>query len=188
MKTTPPIAPRILIIDDNTSIHEDFIRILGGSTAPAAKLDNVEAELFGAPTKASNRVAFRLDCASQGQEALVLVERSLQAKDPYALVFTDLRMPPGLDGVETIEKIWQICPDMQAVICTAYSDYTWDEIVDRFGHTDSLLILKKPFETMEVLQMAHVLTKKWASARQARIGLKDQERTVQERTKITTGG
>ena len=80
----------------------------------------------------------------------MLVEQALQANDPYALAFVDIRMPPGWDGVETIERIWRICPDLQAVICTAYSDYSWDNIIGRFGHTDNLLILKKPFETVEV--------------------------------------
>jgi CheY-like chemotaxis protein len=176
------IAPRILVIDDNVAIHEDFQKILGGQTAPVSKLNRVEAELFGEPAKAAQRVSFRIDCASQGQEALVLVERSLQAKDPYALAFVDIRMPPGLDGVETIERIWQICPDMQMVICTACSDYSWDEIISRFGHTDNLLILKKPFETVEVLQVAHALTKKWAFGCQARLRLEDLEHMVQERT------
>ena len=182
MKTTSPIAPRILVIDDNPAIHEDFKKILGGWPSPGARLDNVAAELFGQPTKAANRVAFRLDFAAQGQEALFLVEKSLPARDPYAMAFVDVRMPPGLDGVETIEKIWEICPDMQMVICTAFSDYTWDEITGSFGQTDSLLILKKPFETVEVLQMAHALTRKWASGRPAGLRLPEQEHLVPERT------
>jgi two-component system, cell cycle sensor histidine kinase and response regulator CckA len=178
----PHFAPRILVIDDNVAIHEDFQKILGGKSAPVSRLNRVEEELFGAPAKSAPRVPFRIDCASQGQEALMLLERSLAANDPYALAFVDIRMPPGLDGIETIERMWQICPDLQAVICTAYSDYSWDEIINRFGHTDNLLILKKPFETVEVLQVAHALTKKWAFARQARLRLEDLEHMVQERT------
>jgi two-component system cell cycle sensor histidine kinase/response regulator CckA len=174
--------PRILVIDDNVAIHEDFQKILAGKSAPASHLNRVEAELFGEPAKGAKRTFFRIDCASQGQEALALVERSLAANDPFAMAFVDIRMPPGLDGIETIERIWQICPDLQAVICTAYSDYSWDEIINRFGHTDNLLILKKPFETVEVLQLAHALTKKWAFGRQARLRLEDLERMVQERT------
>jgi two-component system, cell cycle sensor histidine kinase and response regulator CckA len=179
---TANAAPRILVVDDNVAIHEDFQKILGGKSTPASKLNQVEAELFGEPAKSAQRVFFRIDCASQGQEALALVEKSLAANDPYTMAFVDIRMPPGLDGVETIERIWQICPDVQAVICTAYSDYSWDEIINRFGHTDNLLILKKPFETVEVLQLAHALTKKWMFGRQARLRMEDLERMVQERT------
>jgi len=175
-------TPRILVIDDSVAIHEDYKKILGGKSTPASKLNRVEAELFGEPTRAAKRVPFRIDCAAQGLEALMLVEKSLAADDPYMLAFVDIRMPPGLDGVETIARIWEICPDMQMVICTAYSDYSWDEIINRFGHTDNLLILKKPFETVEVLQVAHALTKKWVFGRQARLQLKDLECMVQERT------
>ena len=85
--------------------------------------------------------------------------------------------------METIERIWRISPDLQAVICTAYSDYSWDDIIGRFGHTDNLLILKKPFETVEVLQVAHALTKKWAFGCQARLQMENLEHMVQERTK-----
>ncbi|MFZ0826339.1 MAG: response regulator [Verrucomicrobiia bacterium] len=177
------IAPRILVIDDNASIHDDFRKILGGRTRSGSSLDQAEAELFGKPEKTAERTAFRIDSASQGQEGLVLVEKALQAKDPYALAFVDIRMPPGWDGVETIERIWQISPDLQAVICTAYSDYSWDDIIGRFGHTDNLLILKKPFETVEVLQVAHALTKKWTFGCQARLQMENLEQMVQERTK-----
>ncbi|MGO8838578.1 MAG: response regulator [Limisphaerales bacterium] len=176
-------APRILVIDDNVAIHEDFQKILCGRKPQAAQLSDVEAELFGNPEKNAGQLPFRLDCAAQGQDALILVEKSMQAKDPYALAFVDIRMPPGLDGVETIERMWKICPDLQAVICTAFSDYSWDDIIGRFGHTDNLLILKKPFETVEVLQVAHALTKKWAFARQARLRMEDLELMVQERTR-----
>ena len=92
-------------------------------------------------------------------------------------------MPPGWDGVETLEHLWQSCPDLQAVICTAHADYSWDDFARRLGQTDSLLILKKPFDTAEVLQIAHALTKKWALGRQARLRVEDLDRMVQERTR-----
>jgi PAS domain S-box-containing protein len=91
-------------------------------------------------------------------------------------------MPPGWDGIETLERIWQCSPELQAVICTAYSDYSWDDMTRRLGHTDNLLILKKPFETVEVLQLAHALTHKWTLARQAKLRLEDLDRMVRQRT------
>ena len=75
---TPGISPRILVIDDNAAIHEDFRKILGGRTPSGSPLDSVEAELFGEPAKAE-RVAFRIDSASQGQDGLVLVEQAQYA-------------------------------------------------------------------------------------------------------------
>jgi len=174
--------PRILIVDDNASIHEDFRKILAGQVAVGTRLGDVEQALFGNPANPVERVAFRIDSAFQGREGLDLVQKAMQENDPYALAFVDVRMPPGWDGVETLEHMWQCCPELQAVICTAYSDYSWDDVTRRLGQTDNLLILKKPFETVEVLQMAHALTQKWALARQARLRMEDLDRMVRERT------
>ena len=173
---------RILVIDDNAAIHNDFRKILDGLPAAEPRLDDLEKALFGLTATAVERAAFRIDSAFQGQEALGLVERAVQENDPYVLAFVDIRMPPGWDGVETLERLWQCCPDLQGVICTAHSDYSWDDIARRLGQTDNLLILKKPFDTAEVLQIAHALTQKWVLARQARLRMEDLNRMVSERT------
>ena len=91
-------------------------------------------------------------------------------------------MPPGWDGVETLDRIWQCAPELQAILCTAYSDYSWDEMTRRLGQTDNLLILKKPFDTIEVLQLANALARKWVLARQANLRLDDLDRMVRQRT------
>ena len=173
---------RVLIVDDNAAIHSDFRKILGAEAVSQGHLDEVEQALFGNSATTMARAAFRLDSALQGQEALALVQKAAQENDPYALAFVDVRMPPGWDGIETLERIWRCCPELQAVICTAYSDYSWDDIVRRLAHSDGLLILKKPFDTIEVLQIAHALTRKWELARQARLRLEDLDRMVHERT------
>jgi two-component system cell cycle sensor histidine kinase/response regulator CckA len=183
MSSTPSnTAPRVLVVDDNAAIHQDFRKILSGPASENSPLHDLEATLFEKPKSVIGRVSFRLDSAYQGQEALALVQQAIAANDPYVLVFMDIRMPPGWDGVETIERIWQVCPDLQMVLCSAYSDYTWDDLIRRFGHTDNLLILKKPFETVEVLQIAHALSKKWSLALQARLWMQDLDRLVRERT------
>jgi two-component system, cell cycle sensor histidine kinase and response regulator CckA len=174
--------PRILIVDDNPAIHEDFQKILGSKSEAQSKLEDVEATLFGEGPRPMHRGGFRLQSAYQGQEALELVRKALDEGDPYVMAFVDVRMPPGWDGIETLERIWQCSPDLQAVICTAYSDYSWDDMTRRLGHTDNLLILKKPFETVEVLQLAHALTHKWTLARQARLRMEDLDRMVRQRT------
>ena len=175
-------SPRILIVDDNPAIHADFRKILGRTGATEPHLDAAEAALFGEPEAETTQESFRLDSAHQGQEALQMVRKAVEEGDPYQLAFVDVRMPPGWNGVETLERLWQVTPDLQAVICTAHSDYAWDDFVRRLGKTDSLLILKKPFETIEVLQLAHALTRKWELARQARLCIADLDRLVQQRT------
>jgi signal transduction histidine kinase len=173
---------RLLVIDDNAAIHSDFRKILGAEADVLGQLEDVEKALFGGGAPEIERACFRIDSAYQGQEAVALAQEAVKENDPYALAFVDVRMPPGWDGVETLERMWQCLPDLQAVLCTAYSDYSWEDIVGRLAARDSLLILKKPFDTVEVLQMAHALTRKWLLARQAKLRMEDLDRMVVERT------
>ena len=172
---------RVLVVDDNPSIHEDIRKILIPMELNA-ELASTEAALFGEETTLTPAAFFEIDSAYQGQEGLALVERALAEGRPYELAFVDVRMPPGWDGVETIRRIWSRCPELQIVICTAYSDYSWEEILGELGETDSLVILKKPFDNVEVLQLAHTLTRKWSVTRLANARLEDLDAMVRQRT------
>ncbi len=177
-----PAVHRILTIDDNPAIHEDFRKLFALDVPESAAFDEMEAQILGSVSKPARTHRFELESASQGQEGLEKVRGALAAGRPYALAFVDVRMPPGWDGVETIQRIWEVDPDIQIVICTAYSDYSWDEMRDRLGNSDALLVLKKPFDTIEVLQIAHALTRKWELACEVRTSLQDLDRKVSERT------
>ena len=129
-------AHRILIIDDNPAIHEDFRKILCPDAAPR-ELDELEAKLFDQGRTAGGAQEFILDSACQGREALAKAQQALAEGRPYALAFVDGRMPPGWDGVETILRLWQVYPELQVVICTAYSDYSWEQIIQRLRVSSS---------------------------------------------------
>ncbi len=173
---------RILIIDDNKAIHDDFKKILGKKKTASNDLASAEAELFGDEGPQIELPEFQIDSAFQGQEGLDLIEKGLAEGRPYAMAFVDVRMPPGWDGVETTAKIWEKYPDLQVVICTAYSDYSWEEMLKKLGYSDRLVILKKPFDNIEVLQLAISMTEKWRLYQQAKSRLDDLEKMVHERT------
>ena len=167
---------RILIIDDNPSIHEDFRKILAPADAELAQeFDADEAALFGETVDDPHPVSFHIDSAFQGEEGLAKVRNAAVNGAPYAVAFVDVRMPPGWDGIETISRIWKEFPDLQIVICTAYSDYSWDEIAKSLRDSDQMLVLKKPFDNIEVVQMAHALSKKWQLTQTARRQMDDLE-------------
>jgi PAS domain S-box-containing protein len=159
---------RILIVDDNESIHSDFHNILSPDEVDQTTVNEMEAVLFEEKPQPEQPRSFELDSAFQGKEALEMVTKALEEGRPYAMAFVDVRMPPGWDGIETITRIWQVDPDLQIVVCTAYSDYSWEEIRAKVGQPDSLLVLKKPFDNIEVQQLAHALTKKWLLTMQSR--------------------
>lgn len=153
---------RILIIDDNRSIHEDFRKILTPTQVLNAELTALEDQLFGSSTPAPvQQDAYEICSAFQGREGVDAIQQAETDGRPFALAFVDVRMPPGWDGVETISRIWQLAPNLQVVICTAYSDYSWEQIVEKLGHNDRLLLLRKPFDPVEVQQLASSLTEKW---------------------------
>ncbi|HZL46590.1 MAG TPA: response regulator [Opitutaceae bacterium] len=173
---------RILIIDDNRAIHEDFRKIL----MPKISVDllaQAEADIFGDPsTNTPKSAAFNLESAYQGQEGVELARKAAASGQPFALAFVDMRMPPGWDGVETTLKLWEVEPDLQIVICSAYSDYSWEDLVRKIGQSDRLVILKKPFDNVEVLQLSLALTEKWHLLQQSRLQLETLQRLVAERT------
>jgi signal transduction histidine kinase/ActR/RegA family two-component response regulator len=172
---------RVLVVDDSRGIHGDFRKILCPDNG-SKMLSDVEAELFGSDVQEVRGPCFEMDSAYQGQEALAKVEEALAANRPYAMLFLDVRMPPGWDGVETAVRVWQADPNLQIAICTAYTDYNWTDMMRRLGHTDQWMILKKPFDSIEVVQIAASLTAKWHLARQARLRMDELEKMVQERT------
>src|SRR5664280_1947940 len=184
MNINPQKSRRILLIDDNQAIHEDFRKILIKPAAPANGLVEAEAALFGETAPQMDLPEFQIDSGFQGKEGLDLIEKSLLENHPYAMAFVDVRMPPGWDGVETTAKIWEKYPDLQVVMCTAYSDYSWEEMLKRLGYSDRLVILKKPFDNIEVSQLAISMTEKWRLYQQARLRLEDLEKMVHDRTLV----
>jgi CheY-like chemotaxis protein len=152
---------RILVIDDNKSIHDDFRKILSPDEPTRADLDITESALFGNPVNEEPQPQFEIDSAYQGPEGVSRVQEALAEGRPYAMAFVDMRMPPGWDGIKTAQEILAVDPQIQIVICTAYSAYSEDEIGEQIGKSDRMAFLKKPFDLVETLRLANALTEKW---------------------------
>jgi len=175
-----PKNRHILVVDDSPEIHEDFRRVLNRK-APDRALEQLEGPVFG--PRAAAPESYDLDSVRRGEEALAKVQDRLARGERYAVAIVDMRMPLGWDGVETVSKLWEVDPDIQVIICTAYADCSWDEIVSRLGATDRLLILRKPFDGAEVVQLACALTEKWRLARQANLQLGQLGSLVEQQTR-----
>ena len=170
---------RILIVDDSPAIHDDFKKILVRCNLAGNDFEKAEASLFGPPeTVDGHDQDFELVSAFQGEDAIVAVSKAVKTGRPFAMAFVDVRMPPGLDGIETTERLWKADPDLQIILCTAYSDYSWKDVHTRLGATDRMVILKKPFDAIEVLQLANALTEKWALLQQSQLKVQDLEQAI----------
>ena len=184
-KPLPAVNRRVLIIDDNAAIHADFRKVLTANAEHASQdaLSILEAGLFGETPAQSIRPQFEIDSAHQGREGVEKASAALKQGRPYAMAIVDMRMPPGWDGLETIEHLWRVDPNVQVVICSAHADYDWMEVVERLGHSDRLLVLRKPSEPIEVLQCATALCHKWHNEQLVRSQVERLEQVIVARTR-----
>ncbi|MFO0737584.1 MAG: EAL domain-containing protein [Labilithrix sp.] len=186
MSTNAATVRRIIVIDDNRAIHADFAKTLAANRTSETLMSDIAADLFDEPAEvvpASSTMTFELAFADQGQQGAEMVRAAIAAEKPFSVAFVDMRMPPGWDGVQTIKALWELDPELQCVICTAYSDYSWEDILRELGVNDRLLLLRKPFDSAEVCQLACALSEKWHLARHAHLKLEQLRSMVEEQTR-----
>lgn len=176
---------RILVIDDEPSIHKDFRSILSPA-AEGGRLVDLEGNLFGVRA-ASTKPGFSIDSAFQGQEGVERAKSALAQGNPFCVAFVDMRMPPGWDGLRTIKELWDADPRLQVVLCTAYSDHSWTEVLSEIGAKDRLLVIKKPFDPIEVSTAASALAAKWNFARDSEATIALLERTLADQRAMRGG-
>lgn len=154
-------ADRILIVDDNPDIHSDIKKILL-RRSDSGELDALFADIVGQQLPdQEEEPEVEIDSAMRGEDAVSMVRQARQTRRPYALAYVDMRLQPGMDGLKTIKRLQQEDLLLQFVVITAYSDHSWQEISSAMLSADKLLILKKPFEAIEIRQSANALIEKW---------------------------
>ncbi len=157
MSVDRPKTHRILVIDDNAAIHDDFRKVLCPAAAPPTALSDAAARLFKRQPTPSRQAVYEVDAAERGQDGVAMISQALDEGRPYAVAFVDMRMPNGWNGLETTRRIWQVAPSTFVVLCTAFSDFSWAQIREELRQHDRFLILKKPFDNIEVQQLAESL-------------------------------
>lgn len=176
---------RILVVDDIAAIHQDFRKVLlKEDNKEIDNFDELHELLFNPEIEKAvdHNPTFEIDSAYQSNEALTSIKKSLADKNPYALTFVDGIMPPGEDGIETIRRVWELDPNIQTVICTAFTMYSREEISQRLGKSDRLFLVQKPFDKSSVLLITSLLTRKWNILRT----LQDSTTTSDAREKAQT--
>jgi len=177
---------RILVIDDNPAIHDDIRKVLVPRPLTSGGLEDATAMLFGEPQeeKGPTFPDFDLTSAMQGREGVAKAETAVNTGQPFALAIVDVRMPPGQDGVQTTRELFAIDPHLQVVLCTAYSDYRTDDLLETFGYCERLQLLKKPFDVTELTLLAISLTEKWHQTQIASRTIRRKTQEVGETQKL----
>ncbi len=144
---------KVLVIDDDPLLLDRYQQILSPQKRLKREMDEL-SELVGDPQEAVTHTSgFELTLASQGEEGIALAQEAFDQHSPYAVAFIDMRMPPGIDGLETANRLRKVDPDIYLVIVSAYSDHSLEELRSQIDQR--LLYISKPFNQQEVEQIAH---------------------------------
>ncbi len=186
MKTTNEIiSNRILVCDDDENLIAEYLRCLNEdfvADVATATLTDLEKVLFGEETNEKGAIGFQVEIRDQGEAAVAAVRTAVAEKTPFAIVFLDVRMPPGMDGIEAAKQIRELDPNVNIVIVTGSMGPELDNLDTAIPPADKIFFFKKPFHAVECRQLAAALCGKWHSDMALRRANEDLERRVEERT------
>src|SRR5512133_3002536 len=173
---------RVLVIDPDPAAQEEIRKILGARKPRSPEFTELKRMIFDEPQPAGAPIEFEVDAVPQGEEGFWKAHAAEMAGSPYGVAFVDLQIARGWDGVETISRIREEHPDLQIVICTAFSDQRLQEFAPLFERTANVVILKKPLASLEVKQLAQALADKWSLHHRVRTQRHLLEGTADQRT------
>lgn len=179
------VSNRILVCDDDAALIEEYKRCLSQdfiAEVGATTLTDLEKVLFGDETNDAGAVSFDVETCDQGEDAVSAVEAAISAGKPFSIVFLDIRMPPGMDGIEAAKKIRELDPRVNIVVVTASIGPELDKLDSEIPPADKIFFFKKPFHSVECRQLAAALCGKWHSDMALRLANEELEQRVEERT------
>jgi len=158
-------------------MHDDVRKSVAGQSDPSAEAAEPGAEAVrgNRPPPLPSRAAFQIDSAHNAEEAVLRVQQAVAQYRPYALAFVDGHPVGGWDGIETVARLWKLDPDLQVAISTADPSATLERVFETLGESDRLLLLKRPFDHMEIRLLAVVMIEKWNAIRWARLEISNLE-------------
>lgn len=176
---------RILIVDDDVHIIAEYLHCLGSDFEPdvaTATLSDLERVLFGEETDERGAVRFDVHSCNQGAAGVRAVEDAVRVGAPFAIVFLDIRMPPGIDGVEAAKRIRRIDPNVNIVLVTGSLTPEPENLGREIPPSDRMFFFKKPFHAVECRQLAAALCGKWHADLALRRANEVLEQRVMDRT------
>lgn len=176
---------RVLVVDDDEMLINEYLRCLGEDFEPdsaTATLTDLEKVLFGEETDEHGAARFDVHSRNQGEAAVEAIAASVENGNRYAIVFIDIRMPPGIDGIEAAQRIRLLDPHVNIVIVTGSMSSTQENLGKQVPPADKIFFFQKPFHAMECRQLAAALCGKWHADMALRKVNEDLELRVEERT------
>ncbi len=171
---------RILVVDDDAMLIAEYLRCLGGDYEPdlhSSTLGDLEKVLFGEETDDKGAAKFEVQSRDQGQAAVGAVAEATRDETPYSIVFLDIKMPPGIDGIEAAKRIREIDPNVNIVMVTGSVGAEPDNLGKQVPPADKIFFFRKPFHAVECRQLAAALCGKW----HADLALRDANEVLEQR-------
>jgi len=181
----PKLTNRVLVVDDDAMLIGEYLRCLGEDFEPdsaTTTLGDLEKVLFGEETDERGAIAFEVHSRNQGEAAVEAVQLATLKGEPFAIVFLDIRMPPGMDGMEAAKQIRDIDENVNIVLVTGSLSADPDNLGKQIPPADKIFFFKKPFHAVECRQLAAALCGKWHADAALRRANEDLEKRVEART------
>ena len=176
---------RILVVDDDALLIAEYIRCLGEGFQPdrhTSTLGDLEKVLFGEDTDEKGAAKFEVQSRDQGQSAVEAVADAVNNENPFSIVFLDIKMPPGIDGIEAAKQIRKVDPNVNIVIVTGSLGAEPENLGSQVPPADKIFFFRKPFHAVECRQLAAALCGKWHADLALRHANEILEQRVSERT------
>jgi two-component system cell cycle sensor histidine kinase/response regulator CckA len=97
-------------------------------------------------------LGFEVTLSSDGDEAIARFEQARAESKPFHAVMLDLTVPDGLGGLETLQRLLALDPDVRAIVASGYSD---DAVMAKFAEHGFRAVLAKPFQVAELAAALH---------------------------------
>jgi diguanylate cyclase (GGDEF)-like protein len=176
---------RVLVVDDDQLLVDEYLRCLSedfDDEHAATTFSDLEKVLFGEDTDERGGARFDVQSRNQGDAAVEAVKQAIAASEPFAIVFLDIRMPPGMDGIEAARRIRELDPNVNIVIVTGSMGPDPENLGKEIPPADKIFFFKKPFHALECRQLAAALCGKWHADMALRRANEELEHRVTERT------
>jgi len=176
---------KVLIADDDEHVLDCYRDAFTEDepTNHMKALDALAAELFDPDTDVVDEPKFEIVSCCQGDDAISLARKASDEGLPFDVVILDVRMPPGIDGIEAAGQIREIDPNVNIVIVTGSGGTEPENLGKEIPPADKIFYFKKPFHAIECRQLAAALCGKWHSDLALRKANEELEMRVAKRTK-----
>lgn len=155
---------KILVVDDDSRQIEVYLTTFCPERRPSPLKTFVDVALDASLVQSPAPICpYRVLQARQGEEAIVMAQEALASGNPIKVAFVDMRMPPGINGLETAKRLRQLDERIYIVIVTAYSDFDLTQIAEEIQ--ENILFVRKPFQSEEVEQIARNFVRAWQKDR-----------------------